>query len=78
MRDWELIFGNKLPTAVREIQMRAFQKNTIQAYNDAIQQIKGINYLLLCMGFRDDIVIRMGNEERKLERLRDAISNVRL
>jgi hypothetical protein len=73
MTDWQLVFGDSLPNAVREILLRAMEKHTVEGYNDAIQQLHGIDYLLLCMGFRDDAIIRMQNEIRKLELLKEAL-----
>ena len=73
MTDWQLIFGDSLPAAVHGIQLRAFEKNTAEAYDEAIYRLHGIDYLLLCMGFRDDVIIRMMNEIRKLERLKEAL-----
>lgn len=73
MFDWQLIFGDSLPKAVQSIQLRALEKNTVEGYNEAIQRLHGIDYLLLCMGFRDDAIIRLMNEIRKLERLKAAL-----
>lgn len=73
MTDWQLVFGDSLRNAVMEINLRAIERNTVKAYNEAIHRLHGIDYLLLCMGFRGDVTIRLMNEISKLEKLQDKI-----
>ena len=71
MHIWQVVFGDNIAKAVTYIQKEALLQGTVSAYDEGIAKLRGIDYLLICMGFHADLSIRMSNEIMKLARLRD-------